>query len=445
MRKFKTIFLANLSEAALPLADLMSKKNRTVEIFEDHVFCDRFIFSKGDDKVLVTPLPVDADMKKHVEVIMKFKNVVNLSPRKLGVSLCLSIIEDKALLKQLVTIIKQNPGIDIVAYISSGEFMKLLSYFKGLRLNFQTSELPKKENHWTIAFFDSKAGFRQVTTFMENGFPKMPNGIVCDSVEEIIGAVNYFFRSDTDCVMKANRGLAGAGLKIMFRKDYVDKNLKKEIGEFFKEDPYWSRDVVVVEEFIKPNYKLGGGAPNIELKIAKNKVYPLYCCSMRISDRGVFQGIEIGKGAYSRYMENKLIKHGVTFGHVLKKFDYQGHFEVDFVAGEDRRIYPIEANVRRTGGTHTYETARRLLGNDFERKFYIVSKDFSEAQKLKKNTYKELKTKLKDLLYPINGEKKGVIITIYSYIKQGKIGYIVIEKDKKKAYAIEKELMERVS
>jgi hypothetical protein len=445
MKKYKTIFLANLSEAALSLANLMSKKNRRMEIFEDHVFCDRFIFSKGDDRVMVTPLPVDTEMKKHVEKIMKFKNVINLSPKKLGESLCLSILEDKVLLKQLVSIIKDNPGIDIVAYVSSNEFTKLLEYFKSQKLDFVTSEIPTKENNWTIAFFDSKAGFRQLTTFMENGFPKMPQGIVCDSVDEIIGAVNFFFKNEMDCVMKANRGLAGAGLKLLYRKDFKGKILKKELQKFFNEDPYWSRDVVVVEEFISPNYKLGGGAPNIELKIYNNKVYPLYCCSMRINEQGIFQGIEIGRGTYTNYMQNKLIKHGMTFGHLLKKFDYRGHFEVDFVAGLDKRIYPIEANVRRTGGTHTYEAAKRLLGNDFEKDYYVVSKDFSEASKLKGNSYSQVKEKLKDLLYPIKGEKKGVVISIFSYIKHGKIGYFVIADSKKSAYAIEKEFVSRVS
>lgn len=445
MKKYKSIFLTNLSEAALSLANLMSKKNREIEIFEDHVFCDRFIFSKGDDRILVTPLMIDQEMKKHVEHIMKFKNVVNLSPKKLSDSLCLSVLEDKHLLNKLVSIIKANPGIDIVAYVSSNEFTKLISYLKSKKLKFTTSEIPSLENNWTIAFFDSKAGFRQLTTFMENGFPKMPQGIVCDSVDEIIGAVNFFFKNEMDCVMKANRGLAGAGLKLLYRKDFKSKNLKNELEKLFKEDPYWSRDVVVVEEFIKPNYSLGGGAPNIEMKILNNKVYALYCCSMRINDRGVFQGIEIGRGTYTNYMKNKLIKHGMTFGHLLKKFDYRGHFEVDFVAGQDKKLYPIEANIRRTGGTHTYEAAKRLLGNDFERKHYIVSKDFSDAPKLKGKSYLEVKEKLKDILYPINGEKKGVVISIFSYIKHGKIGYFVIADSKKSAYNIEKEFVSRVS
>lgn len=425
----------------------MSKKNRKLEIDEDHALCERFIFSKGDDRVLVTPLLVNETMKEHVSKVMKFKNVINLSPSKIGESLNVSVLEDKKLLKQLEDIIRQNPGIDLVAYVSSNEFMNVVSYFRSKKLNFTTSEIPTQENNWTVAFFDSKAGFRQLTTFMNNGFPKMPQGIVCDSIDEIIGAVRFFFNNEMDCVMKANRGLAGAGLKIMYRKDYQKKNLNRVLEQILKENPFWSHDIVVVEEFIEPNLEIGGGAPNIELKISKNKVHPLYCCSMRISREGVFQGIEIGRGTYTSYMKNKLIKHGVTFGQMLKKFSYNGHFEIDFVAGRDNRIYPIEANVRRTGGTHIYDAVKRLLGSNFERNYYVTSKDFQDAPKLKGKSYGQMRDKLNGLLYPIKGKKEGVVVTIFNhlYIKWGKIGYFVVSSDKKSAYAIEKAFQDRIS
>lgn len=447
MGKFRTIFFANLSETALSLAHLMSEKNRKMEIDEDHALCERFIFSKGDDRVLITPLPVNPVMKAHVSEIMGFNNILNLSPSNIGESLSESVLKDRNLLRKLEKIIGDNPGIDIVAYVSSEEFMRVVTYLKSRKLKFVTSEIPEPENNWTVAFFDSKAGFRQLTTFMDNGFPKMPKGIVCDSIEEIIGSVRYFFNNGMNCVMKANRGLAGAGLRIMKRRDFAKKNLRQELEKIFKENPFWSGDIVVVEEYIDPNFLIGGGAPNIELKVSKDRVRSLYCCSMRVNDQGVFQGIEIGKGTYSKYMEKKLIRHGITFGKLLKKFSYNGHFEIDFVAGKDNRLYPIESNVRRTGGTHIYDAAKRLLGKNFEKDYYLTSMDFQDAPKLKGRSYGQMKELVRDLLYPLNGKKEGVVVTIFNhlYVKWGKIGYFVVSSDKKSAYAIENAFIKRVS
>ena len=55
--KFNSIFIANLAEIAKPLTKAMSQSKRETEIFEDHAYCDRFLWTEHDRRVLVTPLP----------------------------------------------------------------------------------------------------------------------------------------------------------------------------------------------------------------------------------------------------------------------------------------------------------------------------------------------------------------------------------------------------
>ena len=165
---------------------------------------------------------------------------------------------------------------------------------------------------------------------------------------------------------------------------------------------------------------------------------------MRVSDEGVFRGIEVGRGAIPFHFQKRLRQSAIKFGQFLKSAGYKGFFEIDWVYGLDGKLYPIEANLRRTGGTHVYETAKVLLGDDFQKKYYVTATNIQAAPQLKNRSFVEVKNKLNDILYPIQGRKKGIIITIYSYLKLGKLGYIVIGKDRKETLEIEEVFLSRI-
>ena len=103
-----------------------------------------------------------------------------------------------------------------------------------------------------------------------------------------------------------------------------------------------------------------------------------------------------------------------------------------------------EGQKRETGDpyfTHVYETAKMLLGDDFQKKYYVTSINIQMTNKLKNKVFIEAKNVFNDILYPIKGKKKGVIITIYS---NDKLGYMVIGKDKKETLKIEKDFLKRI-
>lgn len=129
------------------------------------------------------------------------------------------------------------------------------------------------------------------------------------------------------------------------------------------------------------------------------------------------------------------------FGFEVAKFyqksGYRGFFDIDFVYGINGRLAPLESNLRRTGGTHVYELGKRLLGESFEKKYYLVANNICDSPKLKGKSFSEIKRIFSKLLYPIKEQKEGVILTIYSYLKMGKLGYVVIGKNKKKANKME--------
>lgn len=414
---YKSIFIANLAEIALDLTRTMGKTQAETEIWEDHALCDRFIFFKNDDKILITPFLLDPIFFKDSCLLMRFKNIVNFAPENSQPSLCESILADKKLLSKLKELLSVNPEIKLYSYAATKEFFHLAEVLKVTNL----PEAPRLENRWTQEFFGSKAGFRQAAAVLGSNFPKMPEGAICTSNDELKGWATYF--SDTGYVQKHNHGLAGAGLKIVKSKDVKTTSINENT---------WP---VVIERYIDPDLTVCGGAPNVELKIEDGKVIPSYVCSMRVTPEGVFQGIEIGNGAVSEKPANELLSAGRLWGEYLAKRGYNGYFEIDFVAGIDKKIYPIEANLRRTGGTHVYETALRLLGKQWSDNYIVARNIFAT----KFRNYGELKQATKNLFYK-NGE--GLIITVANYLVKNKLGYIVIGKTQKRALEIEKKFHE---
>lgn len=439
--KFSSIFIANLAEIAKPLTDLMHKKRGDEEIFEDHVLCDRFIFSNQDNRVLITPFAIENSFLEYVKNLMNFKNVVNLSPKKLNYSICRSILSDQNLLNKLIEIIRKNSGIALVTYAATPEFIELVNYLIKKGLQFSKPEMPPLEKSWTSYFFDSKAGFRQIIPKLGSNFPSMPEGVICSSQDEIQGWVQYFVKKSGGCVLKTNRGLAGAGIKIIRQKEIKHANLAKFIDKLLASEPYWTKESTIVEEFIEPDMNVCAGAPNIELTIKNGRVHPLYVCGMRMTKEGVFKGVEIGVGAVPEKLTEDLKKYGMKFGEYLNRYQYQGFFEIDWVIAKSNRIYPIEANLRRTGGTHVYELSQRLLGNDFLNRYYIVANNIIDAPSFTNYSFSDVRKKTSSLLYPMNSKKEGIIITVMNYLKKGKFGYVAIGENSSRVHDIENKFL----
>ena len=442
--KFNTIFIANLAEIAKPLTKSMSQKKKEVEIFEDHAYCDRFAWAKNDHRVLVTPFPIDPNFFQDANLLLKFKHLINLYPQKINGSICQAILkEDPHLRQQLIEIIKTNPGIKITSYAATREFLNLIEYFKKMQLEFTTPETPTNNNQWVSSFVDSKTGFRQTWNQLSEKLPPLPVGAICHKKSELLGWAKHLYHQHQGIVLKINRGLAGEGVLIINQPNLTDQQLETTILENTTQ-LYWTQDMVVVEKYIAPDIKIAGGFPSIEFQIENSQSSWLYACGMRISPRGVFLGMEIGKGALDGRIEKTLVKNGRKFARHLAQLGYQGFFDIDWVVSQDHDYYPLEANLRRTGGTHAYELACRLLGDDFDEKYYLISQNKIQAPQLKGQTYLEVKKHLQELLFPIKNKKEGVIITMMNYLVKGWLGYVIVTRNKTRALEIEAQLMTKL-
>lgn len=443
---FKTIFIGNIAEMARPLMKLMDSQRGEEELWEDHWLCDRFLFSDLDDRILITPVPLDKVFFENVCKLMGYRNTVNWWPKGVKESTCEGILEDEEILEKIIKVIKENKGIRLISYMATQEFLRLVKELRKRGLEFQTPEMPTEENLWLVDFFGSKAGFRQATASLGKDFPPMPPGGICTDREEIIGWASHLLRNTAGFVIKTNRGNAGAGLKIIKKNEIGNLRLEEYVAKVIEGKRYWTDEVVVVEEYIPADVSVCGGNPNIELMIPPGGgVKVLYPCGMRVTPEGNFKGVEIGKGAVQKEAAETLIKSGTQLGEYLQKMGYQGYFEIDYIPRSLRQICPVEANIRRTGGTHVHELAERLLGEDYLENYYVVANNLYDAPKFKGKSYLELKEAIKDLLFPIEGEQEGVILTIVNLLKKGQLGYVVVGENKEGVAQIETEFSVRIS
>jgi hypothetical protein len=443
------IFVGNLTEgSATYLRGIKNEEIRQKLIQEDQGLSDRFLYSCEDNTILITPWKINEEFKNDAENILNLKNVENWSPEVNTISLSRDIEDDKILFKQLIDKIREansrNEEVTITAYSNTPEFLGLMLELQDRNCRFTAPDAPVREFYWTISFLDSKGGFRQIVQ-MVAGWEralKMPWGVICAKPTEARKIGQILFHQNKGFVVKTNWGQAGEGL-IIVRRDNGFKTYE-EASQFlkteFEKDDYWDRYPIIVEEFIPPDLNVGGGAPNVECYVDQNGEPRVnYTCGMRMTKQGNFQGIEIGKNALPDEVEKTIRKVGKTVGKTFASFGFRGFYEVDLQAGLDGELYCLESNIRRTGGTHVYDTARRLFGKDFFEKKYLVSHNNFIDERIGKLTYQTLKEKLKKVWYGAEGKEVGFMPTIVSSMKQNVLGYIIVGDNHDEAIKMEEE------
>ena len=83
---------------------------------------------------------------------------------------------------------------------------------------------------------------------------------------------------------------------------------------------------------------------------------------------GDFCGVLVSRELLDTPWYPPLAESGMIIARRLQQMGYVGHFDLDTVVNDEGRVYLLEINPRRTGGTHVHEFAalrfRRGLSED---------------------------------------------------------------------------------
>ena len=428
------IFLSNILECYYRGYLKLSPSQKHFWAMYDLVLGNRVLFYGCDNKALITTYPLDREFLSNTKDLMRWKNIINLYPQLYTQSLSNDLLGNPQLHQQLVELIKQNPGVDIIPYKITPEFGRLVDHLKDLELSFNLPETLPEKSVFIHTYLNSKRGFRHVweKTVSNTAIGKkvfIPQGFITTGRDEALEAAWWFQAQNRSFVIKYNFGVQGIGVRL-----FLKESLPNQKQDFIKKmksklsSNLWSTPCLVVEEFIEPDKSKLSGSPSIEFFIdIAGRVHKTFPCEQIMEeDNKTFSGVYI----HPDIIKNELIKNayqaGMLFGKELSVLGYRGYFDIDLVISKDGQIYAVEANLRRTGGTHTYEFARNLLGKDYMSKYFVASQDITFS-KTKQIEYKKAIDLLSNILLD-NKNKSGVFIYNPAMLRVYKLSLFFIGK-----------------
>lgn len=445
--KLENLFISNIAEVYYKAYYNLPDDERKTHINYDLIEAERALVCLSDNKVVVVSTKPSQEYIDDLRQRIGYKNLVVLAPKRPTERLSADIIEESGLLKKIVQIIKDNPGIHLVPYYPTEEFFDLLSLLRQKNLQFDTPETVYRENRFIHHHHNCKIGFRTIwdKALDYNSPIKIPQGFIVDDVEEAITAARWFYYKKKNFIFKYNRGASGVGIVFYNYKDLPqDEKAFKEYLLSRHQERIWYEENFIVEEAIDRDRSFFDGTPSIEFKI-NGKVQFSYICAQWINAKGGFDGIYLGKELLdsNKLAIHDLIEDGARFGEALKELGYRGIYDIDTVMGKNKQIYAVESNMRRTGGTHVYELGKYLYGPNFLDKVCLTSR---ESLPIKKNinTYAKLFSLVKPLLFD-KKKKYGIILVQPDAVVINQLGYIAIAPDKDSLFTLNENLKTLVS
>ena len=434
---FDVIMVANTAEAFKRVLLKDTSEEGIRRLSHELTLSQRAFFWGSDNKAVITPFPIPEALMDHNRKICNYTNVENRSPIKdHGANLSRPVWTDKNLRRFVTDSIKENPALTLSPYAFTDDFLWLLGKINKAGMTARCREWPRPYSLWTTAYLDSKSGFRaeMLKLAADHEEIRVPEGFVAQGIKEARQIAHWFCNQWRSVILKADFGESGWG--ILHLEPDTDWFLK--LVSVVKEDVIWKQGNIVVEETIQMNLKVAGGSPSTEVFVSDDGPVITYHCGQLLNLQGGFLGVEIGNGAVLEELADQLDRIGMIIGKRYWELGYRGFFDIDFVVSRDNLIYVAETNTRRTGGTHAYDLAKHLFGDEWASRAYLLSHD-SFRYTEKRMTPEEILAKLKPILYPIRGKNKGIILTLASDWDPI-FGYIAIAPNRSEGRALQKQL-----
>lgn len=264
-QNIQLIYISNLSEDVWPfISDMSDNKARSLEIEENANLSDRDLFSlAGQDNIFVVlPHPADKEFVEYYQKLFGSKNVHVTTPSRHTGETCKDVLNDPQLLGTLKTIVSQNPKVGLSSYSTSPQFFELAAALRAVNPNLVLPDSPELEESWTVNFYGSKSGIRQLSqqSLAEEPDFKMSEGLISSDIDNTAKIAANMYSHNGGIVLKTNKGHSGAGL-LIFRPGDIPHDYTtcyQTILKKLKEEAYWSKFPIVIEKYVDPS-TIGGG------------------------------------------------------------------------------------------------------------------------------------------------------------------------------------------
>lgn len=448
-KKELIIYIYNVVEDEWSFLSSIQPIEKRYEMINDsNSSSECYLFSNASESefIYISPVEISNTFKNYFQSITNNKKVDIFVPQMKTALICKDFYTDKQLFGEITTKAKKYHKVTLISYAASPEFLELKERMIQLGVNVVTPEAPEIENAWTVNFFGSKSGIRQLAQQSRVDEPDfiMPDGVICvGKLDAAKIAANRYIK-EKGVVLKTNKGSSGQGV-LIFRdgelpKDY--KSCEKRIYELLSEDGYWERFPIIIEELINVNPSILGAFPSIEFKIHKNgKIEMLYYCVMMVTKEGKYYGLDIHEDVVSERTAARIIDTGYYIAEQYAEAGYRGHFDIDMIATSNKHIYVCESNTRNTGGTDIYKLVHELYGEDFMSDVYVINRNNYKFHNQEAVGFKKIMDILKPILYD-KKKKEGVILAYEVLPQENQLLYTILGKNKKRAYELQDKLFE---
>ena len=430
---------------------LSTPQEKTADIRAGEVSTDCFYFAFASEQngIYVSPYNISDEFQTYVQKLVKNKDVEVLHPLIDSHRICLDLIEDRERFNYIVNKAKDYDRLVLLSYSASPEFYDLKNAFTKAGLNVYTPEAPEIENAWTVNFFGSKSGIRQLagqSAAQEPDFV-MPEGVICVGKFDAAKIAANKYLKEKGVVIKTNKGCSGNGVLIFRENDLPNTytECEKTIQTLLDKEPYWEKFPIVVESLVNVNPAIGNGFPNVEFKIAKNgRIDMLFYGSLVVNQQGNYLGMDIGEDTLNDRATARVMDTGFYIAERYSAAGYRGHFDVDMIAAKNNQIYVGESNTRNTGATDTFKIADKLIGKDFLYDSYIITRSHYKLDFKDPLSITEVLAFLKPILYSPS-KKEGLILNAEHCLKEKQLTYTIFGKSKKRAYDIQEKLQQIIA
>jgi hypothetical protein len=446
---YKTIIIENISDNyARDYSYCSMEYQKYWETYDDH-YGNRDLFYAGDNKVIISLVPMDPLYIKNTCELLGWTNILNIFPEKKSLSLTTDIITDVDLNLKVIKILRENPGISIIPLRQSKEFYALITRLKEMDLIFQVPEKLPNEVEFFRDYYDSKIGFRMLAyeTLSLYSVPvQIPEGYIATSIDEIVREVEYLCLKGKDFVIKGNIGSQGNAVLIFNKQaapyekeDYIDF-IRNQCEPLFSDNSSF-----IVEELIKTK---------------EPKLYNFPSLNCYIKDTGevefLYVGYQFFKEDTNAYIGSyfcpkikndiaikKAKKFILKFGTVIASYGYSGCVNIDVVRAIDDRVFAIEVNIRRGGAAYFYGVMHELYGENYCNAAHSLCIELRPQNPIKTDYAAVLKD-FEDLIYT-KEKNTGVILVSPDLIKEGMFTMVLIHKNKKLLFDLLEEVKRRTS
>jgi hypothetical protein len=442
-KKELTIYIYNMAEDEWSFLSSIQPIEKRYEFITDcNIYSESYLFANASESefIYISPVEISNSFKNYFQLLTSNKKVDIYVPQTKTSLICKDLYTDKQLFGEIVSKAKKYKKVTLISYATSPEFLELKDRMIQLGINVVTPESPELENAWTVNFFGSKSGIRQLAQQSRAVEPDfiMPDGVICvGKLDAAKIAANRYIK-EKGVVLKTNKGSGGQGV-LIFRdgelpKDY--KSCEKRIYELLSEDGYWERFPIIIEELINVDYSAPGAFPNIEFKIHKSgKIEMLYYCMMMVTKEGKYYGLDIHEDVINERTAARIIDTGYYIAEQYAEAGYRGHFDIDMIAN-NKHIYVCESNTRNTGGTDIYKLVYDLFGEDFMSDVYVLNRNNYRFNNQEKISFRKVIDTLKPILYD-KKKKEGVILSSSVPLEYNQLLYTVLGKNKKRAFELQ--------